>query len=293
MKPGAALLAVLLALAGCAKPPPASRPHYVLGGAWQAEGVWHYPTKNFELAETGLAAIQPSGHPKLTTDGEVFDPAALAGAHQTLQLPAIARITNLETGLQLMMRINDRGPANPGRMLAVTPRVATLLEFPSAGVARVRLEVLQAESREAAASVEGGNAVNLDVATAPRAPVQRESLAPPQGMRGAVRPDGAAQTAVASPEIAPAAQTLPETVTRVMPEPGQIRLRLGSFSRAEFARMQLVRVSALGARIEPVRNGRSIEYRVIIGPYSRVSDADSALARVIAAGITDARIVIE
>ena len=86
---------------------------------------------------------------------------------------------------------------------------------------------------------------------------------------------------------------LPETVTRIAPAPGVLWLRLGSFSRAEFARMQLARISGLGARIERVRNGRTIDYWVTMGPYSRVSDADEALERVIAAGITDGRIIIE
>jgi rare lipoprotein A len=292
-----ALLALVLALAGCVKPPPAGNPHYVSGDAWQAEGVWHYPSQSFELDETGLAAIYGPDHPQLTTNGAVFDPAALTGAHQVLQLPAIARLTNLETGLQLMLRINDRGPPSPARMLAVTPRVATLLEFPPTGVARVRLEVLQAESRDATEAVQGGNAANLDVATAPRAGVQQEALAPPPGIRDAGRPAGSPRTDGADATAAPAAQRavqrLPETVSRIAPAPGQLWLRLGSFSRAEFARMQLARVGGLGAQMERIRNGRTIDYRVIIGPYNRVSDADAALARVIGAGITDARIVIE
>ena len=61
--------------------------------------------------------------------------------------------------------------------------------------------------------------------------------------------------------------------------------------------MQVARLRGLGADIEKVRNGRTVDYRVTLGPYNRpynrVMDADAALARVIAAGITDGRIVIE
>ena len=88
-------------------------------------------------------------------------------------------------------------------------------------------------------------------------------------------------------------QRLPETVTRIAPAPGVLWIRLGSFSRAEFARMQVARLSGLGADIEKIRNGRTVDYRVTLGPFNRVSDADAALAHVIAAGITDGRIVDE
>jgi rare lipoprotein A len=291
-------MALLVGLVGCQQPVVIGNPHFVLGEAWQAEGVWHYPFQSFELNETGLASVYGSGHPGLTTNGEVYDSTALTAAHQTLQLPAIIRLTNLDTGLQTLVRINDRGPSNPARMLAVTPRVAALLQFPSSGVARVRLEVLQAESREAADRIQGGDAAKIDVSIAPRAAVQQETLAPPAGARDGGRGAGPAPSAGAVDVAAPAAvsrivQRLPETVTRVPADPGTIWLRLGSFSRQEFARIQMARIGGLGATIERVRNGRTIDYRVSMGPYSRVPDVDEAFRRVVAAGINDPRIVIE
>lgn len=298
MRLGTGWLAILLALAGCEQPTPAGDPHYVLGQAWQAQGVWHYPFQSLDLTETGLAETYGRDHPPLTANGEAFDPGLLTAAHQTLQLPAVIRLTNLENGLQTLVRVNDRGPANPARILAVTKRVAALLEFPATGTARVRLEVLQTESREAAEAVEGGNAIRLDVATAPRGRVEQETLAPPPGIREAggaasmAPADAPAGDAQPAPDT-PAVRRLPETVTRTTPLPGALWVRLGSFSRLEFARMRLAQVGGLGARIEKIRNGRTADYRVTMGPFNRVTDADDALARVIAAGITDGRIVIE
>ena len=292
-------LALLFARAGCEQPRPAGNPHYVLGSAWQAEGVWHYPFQSFDLRETGLAQVYAADPAVLTEDGEVYDPGLLTAAHQTLQLPAIIRLTNLENGLQTLVRVNDRGPRNPGRILAVTPRVAALLGFAPEGVAQVRLEVQQAESREAAEAVQGGTASRLNVATAPRPAVRQESLPPPpgvrQGGRGTITPSAnvAAEDAVVAAPTPLSVQRLPETVTRVGVAPGALWLRLGSFSRAEFARMQLARVGGLGARMETIRNGRNVDYRVSIGPFNRIPDADAALARVIAAGITDGRIAVE
>ena len=52
----------------------------------------------------------PTAAQGLTADGEAFDQGALAAAHRTLQLPALARVTNLENGRAVLVRINDRGP---------------------------------------------------------------------------------------------------------------------------------------------------------------------------------------
>ena len=97
-------LAVLLlagGLAGCGlfrrPPPPPAPAHYTLGAPYRLDGTWYYPKDQAEYEATGLAAIAP-GHAGLTADGETSDATALAAAHQTLQLPAIARVTNLENG---------------------------------------------------------------------------------------------------------------------------------------------------------------------------------------------------
>jgi rare lipoprotein A len=129
VKRALALLVALLA-ASCHRPPPAA-PHYVMGAPYEAGGVWYYPRDSYQGEETGLATVYGPDHPDLTADGEVFDQSALAAAHQTLQLPAVARLTNLENGLQVMVRINDRGPATPHRLIEVTRRTATLLQFAS------------------------------------------------------------------------------------------------------------------------------------------------------------------
>lgn len=291
------LLGLLLVLAGCAHPTAGGKPHYVLGEAWQAQGVWHYPSESFEATTTGIATTYPDRHPALTTDGEIFDQTAMAAAHQTLQMPAVARLTNLDNGLQVLIRINDRGPADPGRIVAVTRRVATLLRFPANGVARVRLEVLQAESRAAAEAVQGGGASRLDVAAAPRAAVQETALPPLPGTRqaGGAAVMGAGPTN-AGAEATPAAATAlrqPEILTQVPPQQGRLWVELNTFSEYRYANIQRARLAALGARIDSIRVGRGENFRVRLGPYGAVEDADSALARTIQAGITDGRIVIE
>ncbi len=171
---------LLLAVAAGVVPPRRrpSNPHYVLGAPYQADGIWYYPRESYELHETGLAAVYGSGHPDLTADGEVFDQSALAAAHQTLQLPAIARMTNLENGRQVVVRINDRGPATPHRLLEVTRRTATLLGISQrrrgaraaggAGRTRARRRPMRCPARR-----------HLQIAAAPRGEVTQTDLPPP------------------------------------------------------------------------------------------------------------------
>jgi len=77
-----------------------------------------------------------------TSLGEKVMPWHLTGAHKTLPLPCLVKVTNLENGRSLKVRINDRGPFIPGRILDVTPRAAKKLGFYEAGITTTRLEVI-------------------------------------------------------------------------------------------------------------------------------------------------------
>ncbi len=286
----ASAAAALSLLASCAAPSPPSHPHYVLGRPYQARGIWWYPRERHDLDETGLAAVYPDRHARLTTDGEVFSQEALAAAHPTLQLPAIARLTNLQTGRSLLVRINDRGSPSPGRLVQVTRRVATLLGMPRDGVAQVRLKVLPAQSAAAEDQVSG--APRLAIAAAPVGGVQQADLPPPTGTR---REPGHHVAAAAPPPPAPATVPLrlDGTVTQGPPRPGRLWVRLDTFESYQYAAMQRARVAGLSPHIQAVFDGRKQAFRVMLGPFPGVAAADSALDRAIAAGVSDARIVIE
>lgn len=77
-----------------------------------------------------------------TSLGEKVMPWHLTGAHKTLPLPCLVKVTNLENGKSVKLRINDRGPFIAGRHLDVTPRAAKKLGFRDKGLTTTRLEVL-------------------------------------------------------------------------------------------------------------------------------------------------------
>ena len=77
-----------------------------------------------------------------TSLGEKVMPWHLTGAHKTLPLPCLVKVTNVENGKSVTVRINDRGPFIPGRIIDVTPRAAKKLGFRDDGVATTRVQVL-------------------------------------------------------------------------------------------------------------------------------------------------------
>ena len=292
MPAGRAWLVLLgvLGASGCLhrKPPPpvaAAHPHYELGPAYQISGFWYYPAEKYGLDATGIAAVQTAA-PGLTADGELRDPQALTASMQTIQLPAIVEVTNLENGRVLEVRVNDRGPATPGRIIAVSPRAALLLGMPVEGAARVRVRVDQALSRRLVEQIGGGP--SLQIEAAPAAAVTAEALPPPGGgPAGPARAIGGATAEAAGP-IVP--DRLPERVQMTYANPGQLVLACGSFGRFNYAHVVASRLSGLGADVVRSRDGRQTVYTVQAGPFATIAQADAALAQALSAGVIDARI---
>ena len=89
-------------------------------------------------------------HGRMTANGEAFDPEGLTAAHKYLPLPTHVKVTNLENGRSLILRVNDRGPfpsdRNPSsgeRIIDVSARAAKLLGFYDKGLASVQVEVIE------------------------------------------------------------------------------------------------------------------------------------------------------
>ena len=289
--------ALILVLAGtlpsCTRHPagPPAAAHYVVGDPYQAGGVWYYPREQTAYDATGLATIAPS-RTGLTADGETFDDTALAAGHQTLQLPAIAQVTNLENGREVLVRLNDRAPANPARLLALTARAAELLGATEG--TRIRVTLDETMTRILAGQLGGGPRV--DLAAAPRDSLQAEVLPPPPGAGQSGRGTGAlgATPITAAPASGPAVpDRLPEQVFQTSPDPGQIFLRASEFGRIDYAQRLSAQMYGLNPAVETVQDGRERRYRVRAGPFASVAEADAALDQARRAGVVDARLVVE
>ncbi len=295
------LLAALLAAAACA---PQSRPgpddvRFVVGEPYSMGGVWSYPREDYALAESGLAAALPdAARGRRTANGEVHDPGALVAAHRTLQLPAVVRVWNLDTGREVRVRVNDRGPAEAGRFIGLSRRAAELLGIRADEPARVRVAVDAELSRAAVAGLPGAEGPRLAVATAPLATVEREQLAPPPGARGTgnggrpelVRPAPTSVEAPGPPRRSTTPARLPEEVAQRGAVPSRLFVEAGIFFRRDLAERRAI---ALGGRAEASGQGPRPQHRVLFGPFATVAEADRALEAALRRGIPDAKIVLD
>jgi rare lipoprotein A len=310
-----ALLALGLGLAGCgetktARPatqaavsaPP--RLLYKVGQPYQIDGVWYYPKVDYGYDETGIASwYGPNFHGNATALGEPYDMNELTAAHRTLPMPSMVRVTNLENGRVLALRVNDRGPYKKGRILDVSRRAAQLLGFDGDGTARVRVQIMAEESRQMAAAAQAGSPVALQPGetrpqAAPTKPVVAQALPPPPGARAAPsRPSTPSPTRVAAapqPPI-PAVEIQPNgQVTRVPVRPTQIYIQAGAFTNQGNASRLSAKLATIGTiAVTPIRVDGQRFYRVRLGPIASVEQADLLLDRVVGAGVSQARIVVD
>ena len=273
---------------------------YKVGNPYQVEGVWYYPREQPGYDETGIASWYGIDyHGKLTADGEVFDRNSVSGAHPTLPLPANVRVTNLENGRSMVVRVNDRGPFINGRIIDLSEHAADLLGFKQNGLARVRVTLLGRADLYgpglAPPSQETPPDVALAVAAAPTATVSSSELPPVVGSKVAP-PMMTVSLPQALPQNVPGVKAeIPDgqVVQVAVPPATAIYVQAGAYSSPTNAGQVAARLSALGARVSPIlKDGKGV-YRVRIGPFQAVPDADAAMARVHALGHNDVEIIVD
>ncbi|MBT3305368.1 MAG: septal ring lytic transglycosylase RlpA family protein, partial [Alphaproteobacteria bacterium] len=282
----------------------ASSPRYKIGDPYQIQGVWYYPAEDFEYEETGIASWYGTQfHGRRTANGETYDMNALTAAHRTLPMPSFVRVTNMENGRSLILKVNDRGPFARSRIIDISRRGAQLLGFQKAGTAKVRVQIMADKSRALAARIQGrtqlaqiGTPITVD--RLPKPNVTTESLAlPPGGSPQQQTKIPASPPAVPRPVVANTLQ-LPTADTNVvtMQPVGKtsIFIQAGAFSRFDNANRVRARLTATGpVKISSILSkGRDL-FRVRVGPLSSVAEADRMLDTVVRAGYQKARIVIE
>lgn len=114
---------------------------FMVGKPYQVKGKTYVPAEDPDYNKTGLASWYGSAfHGRVTANGEVYDKTHLSAAHPTFPLPSYARVTNTETGSSVVVRVNDRGPFHPGRIIDVSSKTADLLDMKRSGTAKVNVQ---------------------------------------------------------------------------------------------------------------------------------------------------------
>jgi len=269
-----------------------------IGRPYQVNGVWYYPKAQPGYDETGIASWY--GHPfhgRSTANGERYDMNALTAAHKTLPLPSRVRVTNLENGRAIVLRVNDRGPFVNGRIIDVSRRGAQLLGFETAGTARVRVSLVGDDAGPGTTMV----ARREEMPALPQGEVVAATLPPPKGIREAKSPPPAEAKATpvarasAPPRPAPAQAEASEPLVQIVPvKPTQIFIQAGAFLRYDNAMRLRAQLASFGpAKITTATIDTQEFFRVRLGPLLDVTSADQMLAKVIGGGFMDAQIVVD
>ena len=297
----------LLAAACSTPPPPLPKPvedHtvqvppnagvYKVGQPYQVDNVWYYPREQPDYDETGTASwYGPTFYGHHTANGEMYDGNQLTAAHKTLPMPVNVRVTNLDNGKSLIVRVNDRGPYARGRIIDLSKRAAELLDVVQTGTARVRVTYLGHADINGAPPPITPPAIASALPAAPAGKVDTAALGIVPGATVAAAPARPAAPIQPIPPQMFADDQPTGKVTRVpVPVVTHLYVQLGAFSKMENAKALLNRVGG-DLRISTLQRGGQTLYRVRSGPLSSVADADAALARITGGGANDAHIVVD
>ncbi|WP_027855639.1 septal ring lytic transglycosylase RlpA family protein [Marinobacterium litorale] len=171
-------------------------------------------------------------HGHKTSNGEVYDMYKMSAAHKSLPLPTYARITNLDNGRQVIVRVNDRGPFHGNRLIDLSYAAAARLDMLKHGTARVEVEAIDPLTWNSRSVVANATQTSTS-APVPESPVPETSVAGRFLQVGAYSSEAAAQRVVAG---------------------------LGAAALAEPAMVRAVE-----------RGGRTL-YRVLVGPLRGAAD---------------------
>ena len=280
---------------------------YKVGDPYKIKGIWYYPRVDYRYDKTGIASwYGPGFHGKKTANGEVYDQNALTAAHKTLPMPSMVQVTNLENGRSLRLTINDRGPFAHGRIIDVSRRGAQLLGFFKDGTARVRVQLMETESRILAQQAKqnilfqsGGTPIGSQTKL-PKASVTQKSLLPPKGGTESKPKNilvSKKPSIRASKSISTKRSRMPIAdgkITQVPIVENEMYIQVGAFTEFNNANRVAMRLAGLeNVKITSKIIGSKEFFRVRAGPISSLSNADNILDRVLNAGFLAARIVVD
>jgi rare lipoprotein A len=250
-------------------PLPRGGGRYHVGEPYQVAGRWFTPKEQPGYDKVGLASwYGQQFHRRQTSNGEWFDMNYLTAAHATLPLPSYAKVTNLQNGREVIVRINDRGPSVGDRIIDLSRQAATVLAFKEQGKAQVRVQYLG----PAPLNDRGSQlmALNERLRSGGSTSITTAALAAP-----AKRANYAPREAFSSGEAS-----------------GTYFVQVGSFRDEGNAERTRAELSGSGPVIITAVSGAGGQlYRVRIGPLSDASQAQRALQDAVNAGHSDAKLI--
>jgi rare lipoprotein A len=282
---------------GPSKPVPAG---YKVGNPYLVAGTKYFPRFEPNYNATGIASWYGEPfHGRATANGERYDMNALTAAHKTMPMPATVRVTNLENGRTLMLRVNDRGPFVSGRVIDISRRGAQLLGFYRKGTAKVRVEFI--EFAPLTVMVKAPLIDPDDGIIAGDTPGRRMSaneVMEAESEPFENRPDISSQY-LDAPIITSELGGIENDALTAQPDPGNgtvlsgMFIQIGSFAERSNAVRLARQLNQISPSVISAANVNGVTwFRVRMGPLANVAQADILLERTVAAGYPNARLIV-
>ena len=271
-------------------------PRYKVGNPYKVAGVWYYPERNLTYDDTGIGSWYGNEFAgKLTANGEIFDPELVTAAHKTLPMPSVVRVTNLDNGKSLVVRINDRGPFVAGRIIDLSREAARRIGYKDNGLARVRVQLLAEQSLRLEKLAKNGEFPSVDGAPSVAMPEVEAVVKPKVNITAK---SNTRRSAYSSTNGQSALDLLSQSrvgeVITMQPVITQIWVQVGAFHSKSSASAVLAQLETLGnGEISSLLKAGQTLHRVRLGPVQTVSEADKLLNGVMNIGFSGARIVVD
>lgn len=272
---------------------------YKIGKTYTILGQSYTPAEDYNYKETGIASWYGEDfHNKRTANGETYNKRAVTAAHRTLPLPSIVRVTNLENGKSIIVRVNDRGPYVKNRIIDLSEKGAELLGYKNKGVAKVKVEILEKESRaikEAMLSPDNSSATygnklipytNSQTATT--------TAATTPAARYEISTSGRRHPLQYTSEISFATNISTPVSIPSTPDKGPYFIQVGAFSDYDKAKQMAATMKRFGnVSIYEAYLSKNGVYRVRLGAYSNREEAIKIMDRVLDYGHSDVTLVTD
>ena len=250
-------------------------PIYKVGNPYKINGKWYYPAVDYQYDEVGIASwYGPGFHGKTTANGEVFDQNKISAAHRTLPMPSVVKVTNLENGLVLeKVRINDRGPFARNRIIDLSKKAAEELGFIKNGVAKVRVEILEDESRKYVSTDQKNNYV---AEAAEVTQIRKKNL-----LSSSERKEKVVE------------KKTEENLENSILTNKELLIQVGAFTDHRNAKTLTEKLSEIKAYINRVFINNKYLYRVRIGPINNLDLANDMKRKLFELGYTSSHLVMK
>lgn len=256
-------------------------PKYKVGNPYKINGKWYYPAVDYNYEETGIASwYGPGFHGKKTANGEIFDQNKISAAHRTLPMPSIVRVTNLENGRVLeKVRINDRGPFAGNRIIDLSKKAAEELNFINTGIAKVKVEILENESREHALINSEGK--TMKVQSAEIKEIKKTNL------------KQAPEVVMSADEVTKKFEIKDDMMEKnSILKDKSLAIQVGAFTDHRNAKSLTQKLSDFKAYIERIFIDNKYIYRVRVGPIEGIGLAEKIKDKLYNLGYTTSHLIV-